>query len=577
VNEKNSQEFRFKNGDSILNYIRQFSATEKALFGIFVLAALLSTSIMALRANGYFMIAIPTRGGEIHEGVVGLPRTINPVVAVTDVDRDISSLVHAGLTKYSGGSIIPDLASTWKISEDGLFYTFTLREDARFQDGKPLTADDVVFTIQKIQDPALKSPRRPDWVNVSVRKISDTEVQFILKQPYAPFLTNTTVGIIPKHIWGSVNDEQFIFSQYNTEPVGAGPYRVSSISRDNGGIPTVYRLTTWRNYHGKIPYIPDIYFHFFPDEDKALTALDAGTIDSLSGINAQNAARLSSNSAQPYKVLSSPLPRIFGVFFNQNQASVLADKTVRQALDLAINRNAIIKSALSGYGVAIRGPLTPLRSQVIPEDDGDIEEAQKLLEKNGWKKDEDGIYEKKSKNSVQKLSFDIHTVESTDLKQIAEMVRADWKSLGAEVNIKVFESSDLYQNVIRTRKYDALLFGEFIGKDRDIYAFWHSSQRNAPGLNIALYTNSEVDKLLENIRTTEDEDERRKHYEKLGRIIESDVPAVFLYAPDFIYVTPKNLRGIELSHITMSSDRWNSIGSWYLKTEKVWKIFTTKK
>jgi peptide/nickel transport system substrate-binding protein len=156
-------------------------------------------------------------------------------------------------------------------------------------------------------------------------------------------------------------------------------------------------------------------------------------------------------------------------------------------------------------------------------------------------------------------------------------VKNSWNTLGAQVDIKVFEPSDLYQNVIRTRKYDALLFGELVGKDRDVYAFWHSSQRNSPGLNVALYANSKVDKLLEDIRSTSDDKTRTQKYADLADLIQSDVPAVFLYSPDFIYVVPKSLRGMDFGNITITSDRWNSIGSWYVSTEKVWRIFAGKK
>ena len=146
--------------------------------------------------------------------------------------------------------------------------------------------------------------------------------------------------------------------------------------------------------------------------------------------------------------------------------------------------------------------------------------------------------------------------------------------MGAQVNVKIFESGDLYQNIIRTRKYDALLFGELVGKDRDLYAFWHSSQRNAPGLNVAQYVNTTVDTLLETIRSARDLGARNLAYEQFDRIIRSDLPAVFLYSPDFIYIVPRSLYGIKLGSISTASDRWNSISDWYIKTEKVWRFFT---
>ena len=530
--------------------------------------------------NGYFLVEIPAHGGELHEGMIGLPRTINPVFAVSGTDRDISALIYSGLMKYQDATLVGDIAKSYSISDDGLTYSFILRDNVHFQDGVALTADDVAFTIQKIQDAALKSPRRSDWLNVTVKVTSPFEIQFILKQPYSPFLTNTTIGIIPKHIWGGVSDEQFIFSQYNIEPVGSGPYKVAGIVRDAGGIPTTYTISTWNNYYGTVPYIQTIAFTFMPDETSAFSAIDGGTIDSLASISPLEAKRLASEKAASYTVLSASLPRVFGVFFNQNQNPVLADKNVRQALDMSVDRTAIVDTILNGYGSPLQGPLPHgMSTSTDANDHPDIAGAQALLEKNGWRRNADGIYAKGGKDKKspgQTLSFDVYTADTPDLKQAAELVKNSWAALGAQVDVKIFESSDLYQNIIRPRKYDALLFGELIGKDRDLYAFWHSSQRNAPGLNVSMYTNTKTDKLLEDIRTTSDDSIRSQKYTQFEKIIRDDIPAVFLYTPDFIYAVPKSIHNIHINNISTPADRWNSIPSWYLETETVWNIFANK-
>lgn len=584
MSAQSNKELRLKGGARILGYISQFSATEKVVFGALIITALATSLLMAQQVNSYFLTEVPNHGGELREGIVGLPRTINPVLAVTDADHDLSALVYSGLTAYRNNALVPDLASSWNISTDGLTYTFDLRDDASFQDGKPLTADDVAFTIQKIQDPALKSPHQADWTNVAVKVLSPTRIQFSLKQPYAPFLNNTAIGIMPKHIWGSVSDDQFIFSQYNIEPIGSGPYKIASIVRDQGGIPTQYRLDAASGYYGAKPYIGSIAFYFYGDQAKALSALDQGYIDSLAAISPGQGARLSSDSAQSYTVVSTPLPRIFGVFFNQNQNQALADRNVRIALDMAVDRKAILDGVLKGYGSAIHGPLPAGMNGATStvNDSADLDGAQALLEKNGWKKGSDGIYAKRlpsgkaGKLATTTLSFDLYTADTPDLKTTADLVVAQWKALGAQVDIKVFEAGDLYQNVIRTRTYDALLFGELIGKDRDLYAFWHSSQRTAPGLNVALYANSKVDKLLETIRSTSDDGVRQADYKQVDQLIRADAPAIFLYAPDFIYAIPKTLKGMSLGSVTTPADRWNSVADWYVATEQVWKVFAKR-
>ena len=155
-----------------MNYINRFSATEKVIFGLLVVIATVTALAMADGINSFFMIEIPSNNGKLTEGLVGLPHTINPILAVTDVDRDISALVYSGLTTYKDGAFIPDLAASSTISSDGLTYSFTLKSGLHFQDGTPLTTDDVAYTIQKIQDAALKSPLRADWKDVTVKVIS---------------------------------------------------------------------------------------------------------------------------------------------------------------------------------------------------------------------------------------------------------------------------------------------------------------------------------------------------------------------------------------------------------------------
>lgn len=543
--------------------------------------------------SGLFMTEIPGSGGILREGEVKLPRTVNPVLAVSDTDRDISALVYSGLVKYDNGTIVPDIADSWTVSSDGLTYDFILKSGVTFQDGTALSADDVAFTIEKIQDPTLKSPHQADWANTTVKEVSPSEIRFILKQPYNGFLANATVGIIPKHIWGAVDDDQFIFSQYNIQPVGSGPYKISSISNDSGGIPVSYNLIPWKGYRSDASHIGQISFFFFSDESKALVALNNGTIDSLASVNPSEAAKLATNSAENYSVLSVPLPRVFGVFFNQSQAPVLSDPVVRKALDMATDRTAIVKTILSGYGVPTHSPLPRSLSTELglptatTIDTADIAGARALLEKNGWKKNAAGIYEKtvktpavgsaKGKTASTTLSFGIYTADSPDLVAGANLLKSQWGAMGANVSVQIFDQADLYQNVISTRKYDALLFGEQVGKDRDLYAFWHSSQRNAPGLNVAMYTNSSVDSVLDGIRKAVSTSSEITDYSKLDGLIRSDIPAIFLYSPDFIYVVPKALKGIDIRSVVIPSDRWSSVEDWYTKTDKVWNIFAGNK
>ncbi len=567
------KEFNIKGGEKILSIIKRFSATEKLILTILIIISLISSLLIANKVNNLFMTPVTAKGGSLTEGVVGLPRSINPVLAFTDVDRDLSTLIYSGLLKYDNGKLIGDLAESYSISNDGLVYDFILKNNIRFHDGIPLTSDDVEFTIQKIQDSVLKSPKRADWANVTVKKINDREIQFILKQPYSPFITNTTVGILPKHIWKNVNADQFIFSQYNIEPIGTGPYKLESIVRDSGGIPQYYNLISFNKYYDKEAYIDSITIYFYPNEKEVIDAYKAGSIESLAGISPQEAVKIASTTPE-VKIMSTPLPRIFGVFFNQNNAPVLANKEIRQALDMSLDKDRIVKEVLSGYGISIDSPLPiGIVNSTSSNQNNNKDLAKDLLKKNGWTLNNSGVLEKKDKKTTQTLEFSIATADTPEFKQAAEIIKTEWESIGAKVTVKVFEYGDLSQNIIKTRKYDSLLFGEFIGKDLDLYAFWHSSQRNSPGLNVSMYANSKVDKLLEDARTTPDENYRHNIFESFQKIIQDDIPAIFLYSPKYIYIIPNKLKGVEFGPITNPSDRWYEVNKWYINTDNVWKIF----
>ena len=577
--EQTEKELRVKGSDKLLTILKNFSATEKVVFAVLVILLAVSALVLAARVNSLFLVPVPTQGGRLDEGIVGLPRLVNPVLAFTDTDRSLAALVYAGLMKYENNTLVPDLAQSYTVSPDGLTYTFTLKPELEFQDGSPLTADDVVFTVQEIQNAALKSPLAADWANISVTELSPTQIQFVLKQPYAPFLSNTTVGILPKHIWNNVNTNEFIFSDHNVNPIGAGPYKVAGISRDSSGVPTSYDLVPWSGYHSGEAYISNIYIHFFSDEKSELGAYTAGTIDAISGISSESALQIASTSPKA-RVISPVLPHIFGVFFNQNHQPILADAAVRQALNMSLDRDQIINEVFDGYATPINSPI-PIgiaTSSTSFDTDGSTTAALAILVKDGWVMGPQGVMQKYNKKTgTTTLAFSISTSDSPNLTQTATILKQQWAKIGAQVTVNVYEQGDLNQNIISPRKYDALLFGESFGKVPDLYAFWDSSQRNAPGLNIAMYVNASVDKLLEGARAASDSAVRANDYASFNTIIQNDVPAVLLYSPDYIYVMPDRIKGMspvsKNDTVTGSADEWNGVSKWYIDTDSIWKPF----
>jgi peptide/nickel transport system substrate-binding protein len=540
--------------------------------------------------NKKYSIEVPLQGGTYTEGIVGYARFINPVLAYSDADKDMISLIYAGLLKPSSeGKLVANLADSWNISPDGLTYTVTLKPNLIFHDGSPLTTDDVEFTIEKIKDLSIKSPKADVWNGVKVEKIDAREIKFSIKKPFAPFLENLTFGILPKHIWKDVEPQAFDVSILNREPIGSGPFKVRKTEVDASGIYQNYDLVPFDSYVQGKPYIEHFIVKFFKNENDALDAYTSGSIDGLGGISPESATKLKNSG---YEILSTSLPRVFAVFFNQNNAPVLTNKEVRKALNESVDRSAIIQKILNGWGSVENGAIPEnLSSQETYEDSSlgsnpseevaHLENARKILADKGWKMGTDNVLVKETKTGKKtetvRLSFSISTSNIPELKATAELLKDTWTKLGANVTVQIFEPSDLTQKVIRPRRYDSLLFGNVIGRDLDLFPFWHSSERTDPGLNIALYTNIKADKALEVLRTTSDESKRIEAFKAFSTEVTADIPAVFLYSPGYIYATNGSVRNLQFQNMTSISERFMHADTWYIDTERVWKFFIPQK
>jgi peptide/nickel transport system substrate-binding protein len=324
---------------------------------------------------------IPARGGSYSEGIVGSPRFVNPVLAVSETDRDLSVLIFSGLMRMNpDGTLDPDIAESYKISEDLLTYTFTLKEDARFQDGSKVTPEDVVFTVRTAQNPDIKSPRRADWEGVNVVATDDRTVVFTLSQPYALFLENTSLGILPKKLWEKITPEEFPFTTLNTNPVGSGPYDVVSVRENSSGIPVEFTLRAFEN-GVRVPFITHFVVRFYTDEEGLENALNKGEVRAGSSVNPAAITR-------EVEIHEAIFGRVFGVFLNQNQNTLFAESAVREALNHSLDKKQIIDTVLSGYGSEIEGPLPPLTKDISPKENPEssrVEEAREILRTNGWK------------------------------------------------------------------------------------------------------------------------------------------------------------------------------------------------
>ena len=517
-------------------------------------------------------IIAPNYGGSFTEGIVGSPIYINPVLSqANDSDRDVSELIFSGLLKYNiKGELIPDLAEKYNIGENGKVYEFLLRKDIKWHDGKPFTADDVIFAINIIQNPDFRSPLRVNWVGVETEKIDDYTIRFKLKNAYAPFLANTTVGIIAKHVWEKISPDSFSFVPENLEPVGTGPYKFKKAEKDKDGFISHIELAAFGDYGSdRRPFIEKINLNFYPNEESAIKAYNRGKINNLNLFSIQSKTLLKGQTRSNIYKLN--LPRYFAVFFNQTKSKPLSDKTVRTALNYATNKKQIIDEVLDGEGKQVDSPIpdgVKYHSDDIKIYDFAQEHANNILEAAGWKDiDNDGIREKDG----EKLEIELITTELKELQQVANLLSEQWVKIGAKTNVKPMEIGVIQQEYIRPREYQALLFGEVLGLDPDPYSFWHSSQKKDPGLNLALYNNKKIDDLLSAARQILEPNLRAAKYKEFQQLIIDDAPVVFLYSSYNLYLAAKKIKGITVENIVLPSKRFADIEDWYIKTQRVKK------
>lgn len=569
---------RFSLPEIYFSFIKRRKLSDKLLFNVALIAVGFSILTAIFTANHLFTRTFPTSGGTITEGIVGTPRFVNPVLAINRADHDMVALVYSGLLKLDEkGDLVPDLAESIVLSEDGKTYHIILRKGVKFHNGLELKARDVVYTIALIQNPELKSPLRGNWDGVVVQEINDYELTIVLQEAHAPFKENLTVGILPRELWDALPIEQVPFSQNNTEPIGTGPYMLKEVLRNKSGLINGYTLEAFSASNYK-PNITKLAFKFYQNEEELLSALGKKEITSTPSLSLENLSRVDRST---YNIITTPLPRTFGIYLNQNKSAALRDISVRRALNAAINKKGLVDLVLFGYGKETNSPVPPgfLNTEESSSTStavtvNPIEKAQSILRDGGWKKTEAGTWEKEIDRNKVTLSVSLSTANTPLFDQTATKIAEIWKSIGVDVHVSQFEQTDLVQSVIRPRDFEALLYGADIGRQVDLYPFWHSSQKNDPGLNIGQYTNIEVDALLTKLRMKDDEATKAETVGLVERMIQDDVPTIFLFVPMFGYVLDNRVQGVELSKLSKQSERFANVSKWHIKSSNVWPIFS---
>lgn len=568
----------------------------------------------------------PKDGGEYSEAMVGQPKYINPLFAGTnDIDADITALTYSGLFRYDKEQkFTPDLAESYKISDDKKIYTVKLRQDAHWSDGEAFTADDVVFTFETVQNPEVGSPLYPAFQGVKVEKNGDYEVAFVLKEPFAPFLSSLTAGILPEHIWADIPATSMKLAKNNIQPVGTGPWKFSKFIKDETGNIQTYALARNENYYGVKPHFKTITFKFFNDAPQAIEAVRSQTVSAISFVPRALSEKIISKNLLAYKLR---LPQYTALFFNQNQQTDLKTADVRTALALSLDKKEILKEGMGDNGDVIDAPILEGSIGYYPDIKKlafDAAKANELLDKiwpriqpeeyfslrqTALKKNYEAEltalkknasttpeqiteFEKRMEDETAQtvraemnaeqmfyrqdknkrvLALTITTADTPEYARTAERVAKMWRVVGVKTDVRTLPARQISREAIKDRDYGVLLYGEIVGSDPDLYPFWHSSQTEYPGLNLSMFVDRAADKLLEDARGTTDNAKRTEAYKKFQDILVKEIPAIFLYTPTYTFVANKDIKGITVKNIYSPADRYNDLPNWYVKTKWQWK------
>ena len=547
---------------------KRFSLIERVISSALVAIIVLESWILG--SNFYYRNAtiVPRQGGIIKEGMLGQPQFINPLYARSVTDKSLSSLVFAGLVGYNEKhELSPVLAERWEVSADKQNYKFYLRKDLQWSDGQPFTVADVSYTLDVMHNPDYSESLKPAWDGVSIDKLDDWTLNFKLSRPSPNFLYVATEGILPRYLWIDVAVRDFPKSSYNLNPIGLGPYRVDKMLQNKEGKIVSVTLSANKDFALGTPNILTAEMKFYDTKEALIAGFSDRDFTSFGIYSFDDKAV--AKGAFGYSNHQVNLPQYVGVFFNAKRPTALNDKIVRQALAYATNKERINRVVNYGAGVVINSPILPDYLGFNPNVKNyeyDKKKAVNMLSQAGWlDQNRKGVREKDGKA----LAFEIIIQDDPQFARLAEELAEMWGDIGVQLNIKKVDTATLEQQYVNGRNYDLIAIGESLGADADPYSFWHSSQINYPGLNLAMWENGEADKLLEDARQTGDTDIKVKDYEKFQELVAEELPAILLYQPTYVYRIYGKVKGIDLSGISSATERFFDIQDWYVKYDRV--------
>ena len=515
----------------------------------------------------------PEQGGIYTEGLVGSLGRLNPLLDWNNAaDRSVNRLLFSGLIRFDErGLPQADLVEGWGVSEDGTIYNFTLREDAVWHDGTPVTSDDILFTVERMQSAGSLYPEdiKDLWEKIEVTQLNDKNFKFTLPEPYVPFIDYLTFGILPKHLLDDVPLEQMPDAEFNINPVGTGPYRFDHLLVEDGQITGVV-LTISDTYYGVEPYLEQVVFRYYETSADALDAYRQGEVLSVSEITPDV---LEAALEEPdLRVYTSRLPQMTFVLFNLNNAEVafLQDPALRRALMMGTNRPYIINSLLKGQAVLTDGPILPnswAYYDGIERIEYNPDEATRLLKNEGYVVPAGGGDVRAKEGTP--LSFTMLHPDDTIHTQIAEMIREQWALIGVNVELQAVPYDSLATEHLVPRSFQAALVDLNLARtpDPDPYPFWHQAEATG-GQNYSQWDDRAASEYLEQARVTTDYTLRTRLYRNFQVVFAKELPALPLFAPVYSYGVDSEVQGVQVAALYDPSDRLATFSNWYLLTRR---------
>jgi len=523
--------------------------------------------------TGNIILQQPEQGGVYTEGLVGSLGRLNPLLDWNNsADRDVDRLLFSGLVRFDEhGLPRADLAEAWGVSQDGSIYNFTIRQNALWHDGIPVTSDDVIFTIDLMKSNGSLYPQdiKDLWAKVEVTRLNEKNLKFTLPEPFAPFMDYLTFGVVPKHLLESVSPDLLASDGFNIDPIGSGPYRFDQLIVENGKITGVV-LNISENYYGTPPFVEQVVFRYYSTPASAFEAYRQGDVFSVSQISRDV---LESALLEPdLSVYSSRMPQMGFVILNLTSPDLpfFQEPKIRRALMLGLNRPVIINSILDGQAFVADSPVLPgswAYYDGVEHIEYDPDAAISIFKAEGYRLPPTGG-DIRAKDGIS-LSFTLTHPDDQVHTRIAQAIQDQWARIGVHVDLQPQPYDQLILTTLASRSFQSVLVDLNLSRtpDPDPYPFWHQAEA-VGGQNYAGWDNRAASEYLEQARVTADYSLRAKLYRNFQIVFSKELPSLPLYVPVYSYGVDSQVQGVQIGPLYEPSDRLNTFAEWFLLTRR---------